>query len=187
MRIIGGKLKRKSLNFLRSLNTRPLKDSVKESIFNVISHSNILNINLNKSQILDLYSGIGSFGIECLSRGASSVTFVEKETKALKILENNLKELILLQNSVIINQKTEEFLSKKQNLQFDIIFLDPPFKDVNFIKDLKLIYKNKIYKKKHAVIIHREKNSSEDLKNVLDILIIKKYGRSKIIFAKFSG
>ena len=72
MRIISGKLKGKSVAFIKTAATRPLKDSVKENIFNIIAHSNLLNINLKNSNILDLYSGIGSFGLECISRGAKN-------------------------------------------------------------------------------------------------------------------
>ena len=76
MRIISGKLKGKSLKFIKNLNTRPLKDSVKENIFNILEHSNLIDIKFEKSDILDLYSGFGSFGIECISRGAQKVSFV---------------------------------------------------------------------------------------------------------------
>ena len=85
MRIISGKLKGKAIAFIKSSTTRPLKDSVKESIFNIIAHSNLLNINLKKSNILDLYSGIGSFGLECISRGANKIIFVEKIKMLLKL------------------------------------------------------------------------------------------------------
>ena len=68
MRIIAGRLKGKTIIFLKSLNTRPLKDSVKENIFNIISHSNLIDFKLNNSKILDLYSGIGSFGLEAIKR-----------------------------------------------------------------------------------------------------------------------
>ena len=87
MRIISGKLKGKSIVYIKSKITRPLKDSVRENIFNIISHSNLLNINLNKSNILDLYSGVGSFGIECLSRGADEVIFVEKDKNAANTIK----------------------------------------------------------------------------------------------------
>ena len=66
MRIISGILKGKKLSFLNLPNTRPLKDIVKESIFNVIAHSNLIQIKIQDSEILDMYSGIGSFGIECI-------------------------------------------------------------------------------------------------------------------------
>ena len=68
MRIISGDLKGKTIAFLKSSVTRPLKDSVKENIFNILKHSNLLTINLKNSNILDLYSGVGSFGLECISR-----------------------------------------------------------------------------------------------------------------------
>ena len=87
MRIISGLLRGKSINFLKNSTTRPLKDSVKENVFNILSHSNLININLDNANVLDLYSGVGSFGIECLSRGVEKVTFIEEDNKAAKILE----------------------------------------------------------------------------------------------------
>ena len=86
MRIISGSLKGKSINFLKNSTTRPLKDAVRENIFNVLKHSNMFQVTLEKANILDLYSGIGSFGLECISRGAEKVTFIEKDKNALSIL-----------------------------------------------------------------------------------------------------
>ena len=68
MRIIGGKFKGKNIFFKKSKVTRPLKDSVKENIFNILTHSNLLKIDLKDSSVLDVYSGIGSFGLEAISR-----------------------------------------------------------------------------------------------------------------------
>ena len=70
MRIIGGELKGKKILFLKSKITRPLRNFVKENIFNIIENSNKINISLSNANVLDLYSGIGSFGIECISRKA---------------------------------------------------------------------------------------------------------------------
>ena len=60
-------------------NTRPLKDIARESIFNLLNHSNKILLRLKRSNVLDLYAGTGSFGLECLSREAESVCFVEKK------------------------------------------------------------------------------------------------------------
>ena len=90
MRIISGKFKGKKLFLPSDKNTRPLKDMVKENIFNILSHSNDVGVNLENSKVLDLYSGTGSFGIECVSRGAKKVTFVEKDKNALQVLKKNL-------------------------------------------------------------------------------------------------
>ena len=91
MRVISGKFKNKKLNFPKNLKTRPLKDSVKENIFNILEHSKKINIKIKNSNILDLYSGCGSFGIETLSREASSVLFVENEEQLDKIKSICLK------------------------------------------------------------------------------------------------
>ena len=93
MRIISGILKGRSINFLKNSKTRPLKDNIKENIFNILKHSNYINVNIEDSNILDLYSGVGSFGIECFSRGAKKITFIEQDEDAAKILEKNLIKL----------------------------------------------------------------------------------------------
>ena len=67
MRIISGDLKGKNILIPLDKSTRPLKDMVRESIFNILEHSNKVSIKLYNSKVLDLFSGTGSFGIECLS------------------------------------------------------------------------------------------------------------------------
>ena len=87
MRIISGIFKGKKILEPKDIKTRPLKDLTKESIFNILNHSNKFDIKLENSNILDLFSGVGSFGIECLSRGAESVIFIENYKNALSILK----------------------------------------------------------------------------------------------------
>ena len=127
MRIISGELKGKTIDFLKSSITRPLKDSVKENIFNILEHSSLISVNLINSSILDLYSGIGSFGLECISRGAKKVTFVEKDSNAINILRKNLTNLYANKKAAIISDKIELFLKNDLSEKFEIIFLDPPF------------------------------------------------------------
>ena len=90
MRIIAGKFKNMRILMPDDKLTRPLKDMVRESIFNIIEHSNLFENKILNSSILDLYSGSGSFGIESLSRGASKVVFCENYLPAFQILKNNL-------------------------------------------------------------------------------------------------
>ena len=87
MRIISGSFKGKKILEPKDSKTRPLKDLTKESIFNIIKHSNKFEIDFSKSYILDLFSGVGSFGIECLSRGVNKVIFVENYEGVLPILK----------------------------------------------------------------------------------------------------
>ena len=184
MRIISGKLKGKAISFIKSSSTRPLKDSVKESIFNIINHSHLLKINLKNSNVLDLYSGIGSFGLECASRDAKKITFVEENKNVVKVLKENLYNLEV-DNSIVITDKIENFLNLSSSEKFEIIFLDPPFAKKDYLHELKIIKRKRIYNNKHIVIIHREKNSINDWKEVINPLIVKEYGRSKIIFGRF--
>ena len=185
MRIISGNLKGKSINFVKNSTTRPLKDLVKENIFNILKHSKLIDVEVENANVLDLYSGIGSFGLECISRGAKNVTFVEQNKNALDILKKNLNQLSIISYAKIVENKIENIFREENKKGFDIFFLDPPFKDVKFIENLNMIKKNKIHKNEHIVIIHREKNSNDVLSNVIDIIITKQYGRSKILFGVF--
>ena len=105
MRIISGTLKGRSINFLKNSITRPLKDSVKENIFNILKHSNLIDVIIENSNILDLYSGIGSFGLESISRGARNVTFVEQDKNAANILNENIIHLAVSSKAITINNK----------------------------------------------------------------------------------
>ena len=186
MRIISGKLKGKSINFLKNSVTRPLKDSVKENIFNVLSHSNLIDAKIENANILDLYSGVGSFGLECISRGAKKVKFIEQDKQALETLKENLIKLSIINKAEFINDHIENILIKNNKEKYDIFFFDPPFSDKTFLTNLNLIKIKKIYKNKHIIIIHREKNSKDELNGLINILITKQYGRSKIIFGIFN-
>ena len=186
MRIISGALKGKSLKFIKNSSTRPLKDSVKENIFNILKHSKFINVRTEKAYIFDLYSGVGSFGLECISRGADHVTFVEQDKKAADLLRENLIQLSIFDNATVINNKIEYFLKNNKKDKFDIFFFDPPFANNDYIHNLNLIKKYKIYKNEHVIIIHREKNTQDAFKDILNIIITKQYGRSKVIFATFN-
>ena len=98
MRIISGIFKGKKISLPKDNLTRPLRDLVKESIFNIIEHSNKFLTKIKNSEILDLFSGTGSFGIECLSREAKYVTFFENYKEVLPILKKNLQNLNSIKN-----------------------------------------------------------------------------------------
>ena len=94
MRIISGNFKGRKLIEPIDKKTRPLKDLTKESIFNILEHSNLVKTKINNSKVLDLFAGTGSFGLECISRGSSNVTFVE-----------NYKEILLKTSLMILIYK----------------------------------------------------------------------------------
>ena len=185
MRIISGFLKGKKIDFLKSSVTRPLRDFVKENIFNILNHSKLINIPLKNIKILDLYSGVGSFGVECVSRQIGETTFVERDKIALNILKKNINKLNIENKTEVVESDVSSYVEHTKK-KFDIIFLDPPFAENFFINDLKKIKESKITNDNHLLIIHREKKSMDNLDEILSIILTKNYGRSKILFGKLT-
>ena len=183
MRIIAGTFRGKKIQEPKDILTRPLKDLAKESIFNVINHSNKFDINLENSNILDLFSGVGSFGIECLSRGAKYLVFAEKYNAVLPVLKKNLQSLKSIKNYEIIEKDiyNNNFFSNLDK-KFDVIFLDPPYRDKNLNLLLNNIKNEDILNKKGILIIHRHKDEKDLIPDKLKVIEEKKYGLSKIIF-----
>ncbi len=185
MRIISGKLKGKKLFLPIDKNTRPLKDLVKVSVFNLLDHSKKINKKLENSSILDLFSGSGSFGLECLSRGSKVVYFFENYIQAIKILEKNLSLFKNKVNFQIFKNDCFEFFNSNQkiNKKFDIIFLDPPYKETRINELIDKIIESKILNSGGIIIIHRHKKDKIELTKKIKILDVRNYGLSKVYFA----
>ena len=183
MRIISGSFKGKKILTPKDRKTRPLKDLTKESIFNILKHSNKFEINLLNSTILDLFCGVGSFGIECLSRGVKKVIFIENYKGVLPILKKNLINLKFVKNYNIIEKNIyNDNVFQKLDYKFDIIFMDPPFKNDNLDNIFSEINKHKILNKNGIIIIHRHKDEVDIHPFNLKLIEEKLYGISKIKF-----
>ena len=184
MRIISGHFKGRKIIQPKNRITRPLKDLTKESIFNILQHANWRNFKFEKSVILDLFAGVGSFGLECISRGANNVIFYENYPETVKILKKNIYNLNCKKKSQIIEEdvfkiKSLNYLHKEK---FEVIFLDPPYKEKKLNVLLEDIIYLKILKKNGIIIIHRNKKDNEFYPKEFQILKTKIYGISKIIF-----
>ena len=188
MRIISGYLKGRKIAEPSSKNTRPLKDLTKESIFNILQHDNWINFSFEESIVLDLFSGVGSFGLECISRGAKNVIFCENYPETIKILNKNIRNLNCEKKSQIVTENIFNIkkLNKLHKNKFEVIFLDPPYKEKNINDLLSDIIYLKLLKKGGVIILHRHKKENEVYPKELKILKIKNYGISKIIFGLIS-
>ena len=187
MRIISGKYRGKKILQPKDKATRPLKDLTKESIFNIITHSNKFNVVLEDSNILDLFSGVGSFGLECLSRGSAKSTFVENYKEVLIILKKNISSLNYEKEAIVIEKdilKTLDYKNFKE--KFDIIFMDPPYREKSLNLMLLQILNSKILNNEGVIIIHRQKNEEDSFPKEFRIIEEKTYGISKVIFGKFN-
>ena len=186
MRIISGNFKGKKILLPKDKLTRPLKDLTKESIFNILKHSKLLNIELESSNVLDLFSGVGSFGLECLSRGAKNVTFLESYADVLSVLKKNIDNLNQQNQTKVIEKDIfSKNTLKLLNDKFDIIFMDPPYKEKKLSFLLNAITKFKLLNKDGIIIIHRHKKEEDDQPKEFNLILEKNYGISKIIFGNF--
>lgn len=170
MRIISGKYKGKKLLGDNIDGTRPTMDRVKESLFGIIQDK------IKESVCLDLFAGSGSLGIEAISNGANTCYLVDNNKKVIEILKqntNNINNIHIIFNDFI--KALEEF--KKQNIKFDIIFLDPPYKlnliqiSLNKIKEYNLLNKN-------GIIVCEYDNEIFNID--YEIIKEKKYGNKNI-------
>ena len=187
MRIISGSFKGKKILLPKDKLTRPLKDLTKESIFNILKHSKLLNVELENSNILDLFSGVGSFGLECLSRGAKNVTFLESYANVLSVLKKNIVNINQQNQTKVIEKDIfSENTLKLLNDKFDIIFMDPPYKEKKLPFLLNTITKLELLNTDGIIIIHRHKKEEDDFPKEFNLILEKNYGISKIIFGNIS-
>jgi 16S rRNA (guanine966-N2)-methyltransferase len=124
MRVIAGDAKGRTLVAPRGGATRAATDRIRETLFA------ILEPKLHQARVLDLFAGAGTLGIEALSRGAGSATFVERSADALKALRQNLAATGLTERATVVAANVIAFLDSRPRGEYDVVFCDPPFADV---------------------------------------------------------
>ncbi len=176
MRVISGKYKGKKLIGFDIDGTRPTMDRIKESLFGMIQN------NLRDSVVLDLFAGSGSLGIEAISNGANMCYFVDKEQELIKIIKQNISNMNEKINLLKSDYSSALKQFKSDNIKFDIVFLDPPYK-MNLINDcLNKIYEYKLLNE-NGIIVCEYENESVNNDN-FELLKYKKYGSKKISIYK---
>jgi len=136
MRIISGIFKGRLINVPQSKDIRPTTDRVRETLFNLLNN----RINFDGIEVLDFYSGSGSLGLECISRGAKHVTFIERNYQIYKNLLENIKSLSVENQCKVVKSEAIDYSKRLPEKQFDLVMADPPFfkEDVyDVIKNLK--------------------------------------------------
>ncbi len=147
LRIIGGKWRSRKLSFISAPNLRPTPDRVRETLFNWLQRS------IANARCLDLFAGSGALGLEALSRGASEVIFIEKHHAAAQQLEQNLALLKAIDSVINLDAKTY-LLEESQ--AFDIIFLDPPFRQNLLPTMLELILEKQLLNNNALIYLEHE-------------------------------
>ena len=183
MRITGGAARGHILKVPKVSDLRPAQDIVRQGIFNIISS----RFNIVGKQILDLYAGTGSFGIEALSRGAAEATFVDNKKRVCDVIQENLKHSQFLGKSEVICNDAERFIRNSPPQFFDFIFLSPPYalKPRAVLLSLHEILKDNgviIYEHDKRIVLSNE--TRELLGEHLEVLDTRKYGKTVVSFLK---
>jgi 16S rRNA (guanine966-N2)-methyltransferase len=177
LRITGGCLKGRNIALLKDGNARYTSSKVREAIFNIIG-------DVGGCKILDLFSGSGSFTIEALSRGSAFVTSVEKDGDMAAVLQKNLSDLSIDKDCLVLNMDiiyAIPFLYKK-GYNYDIIFMDPPYKKGHIEETMLLLKNNIVYNKDTIFIVEYSKREEIGLTfwSSLQEITTRGYGDTKI-------
>ena len=179
MRIIAGTAKGRRLKSpAKNLPVRPALDRIREAIFSIIGTT------CPDWQVLDLYAGSGAYGLEALSRGAKRVDFVEENPQVVKLIESNLSLCGFQNQGVVHHQSVEQFLKQSHVHPFQLIFLDPPFKDDTLPQLLKEIDKHKLLAETGFLVARCSRHSNMEFTQTYKHMHLHRdrvYGESRVL------
>lgn len=180
MRVISGLRKGHKLKVPKGMNVRPTEDKTKESLFNILGHIN------EDSIVLDAFGGSGSIGIEFLSRGAKICYFIDNSIDSINTINENLKHTKFLSQGVVTKSDTLAAIKRfgAQNLRFNYIYLDPPFRQKGLIENLfEVIKEEDILGNEGMIIVEHEKELDlEDNLSGFEKSDFRKYGSKSLTF-----
>lgn len=170
MRIIAGSRKGSKLFAPKGENTRPTEDRIKENIFNIIDH------NLYGLKVLDLFSGTGSIGLEFISRGAEEAYLFEKNASAFDIIKKNIDKLGFEKEAKLFKGDSLKLLKNLENIKFDYVYIDPPYKRVDlYKKSIDYLVNSDLIDKNSYIITEEDKVYLQDYTDMLNLIKEKKY------------
>ncbi len=155
IRITGGWLRGRILHVpLRGV--RPTQDRVRETLFNIVAAV------VPGARVLDLFAGSGALGLEAWSRGAASVTWVEKERKTYVLLQQNLEDLCGKKNSntACVRADVSVWLARTRNVEWDLILADPPYREACLSCIMDAIERNSLLAEKGLLVYEQSASAS---------------------------
>lgn len=182
MQIIAGSLKGRSIPTVKNVKYRPSTGRFKEALFSILTSGDFKG-RLDGAKFLDLYSGSCSVGFEAVSRGAGYSCFVDTDRKNLEIAE-------AFAEKVGISSKTKYICSDATNLRYtnekyDIIFIDPPYKEDMVPKTLASLFANSWISNNALVIIEIGEYDKIEIPPEFETIINRKYGGSRLIILEY--
>ena len=176
MRIISGQYRGRALSTVRDLSIRPTTDRAKQTIFDILSN----RLDFEGIEVLDLFSGSGSLGLEAISRGAANVTFVDKAQQSLRALESNIETLGCADRCTAYTADVFWFL-KNTRKAFDLVFVDPPYR-LERIEELpNALYESPVVREGTSVVMEHSKESQVALSDAMYDITRKQFGQTTVL------
>ncbi|MDG1287410.1 MAG: 16S rRNA (guanine(966)-N(2))-methyltransferase RsmD [Rickettsiales bacterium] len=182
MRIISGKHKNRRIEAPSGNEVRPTGARTREAIFNILTHGEYGDREVLQGRVADIFCGSGAMGLEALSRGAKHVTFVDKNRASLDAVEFNLDQFDETENCKIL--RTDSTQLPPANQPYDLLFLDPPYETGMGIASLKTALAGGWINENTAIVLEQSWKEPLELPDGLILLDERKYGISRMIFAK---
>ena len=183
MRIVGGALRGRKIEAPDGREVRPTTDRVRESIFNVLEHSDFLTNPLAGVRVLDLFAGSGALGLEAISRGAAFATFVDSAASSRVALRKNIEALQLVGQTKIYKRDATALAELPGHIKpLNLVFLDPPYgKDLGPLALISAVKDGWITTDAQAVFELSAKDKLGEIQGwVIDD--IRRYGESQVAF-----
>ena len=183
MRIITGRARGIKLNTLEGENTRPTSERAKEAVFSMIQ------FDIEGREVLDLFAGSGQMGLEAVSRGAVSATFVDKSKEASKIITQNIEKTRLVPFCRLFNSDVQDFIRvTKGKKKYDVIFIDPPYVLRAVAPTLRSLLEGDMLKTTSIIVCESEEDdvfeSDAALGEKFEVIKKAKYGMAHVTIVK---
>lgn len=181
MRIISGSLKGRKLSGYDIEGTRPTMDKVKESMFAMIQFQ------IAGSIALDLFAGTGSLGLEAISNGAEHCYFVDRNFKCTQIIAKDIQTFGIQDKATVLTMSVQKALAlfKEKNIQFDLVFLDPPYKDFVIGDSLRSLKELDLLKDGALLVCEMEQNYEQVNDKVFQLQKTRQYGPKTVMIYQY--
>ncbi len=182
MRVISGKYRSRQLKTIASSKTRPTTDKNKENLFNMLAPY------LKGGNVLDLFAGSGSLGIEAISRGMDYLYCVDKAYPAFKIIKENLDSL-KIENALALKMDYKKALDYfvENNIQFDLVLLDPPYRMKKNLEIIHTMIEQNLLNPGCIIVVEDVVEEKIDFEGEVEVLKENTYGITILQIVRYNG
>ena len=185
MRIVGGRLRGRSLVGPRSHAIRPTSDRLRETIFNILAHS--YDDAVEGARVLDLFAGTGAMGLEALSRGAAFALFVDDGAEARGIIRENVEALGLGRATRLFRRDATRMGAAGPNAPFSLVFCDPPYGKDLAPRALASCAQGGWLAPGALVVLEEAQDVEVSLPEGFEEVERRDYGETAVVFGRFQG